>query len=247
MTDFTTHAVTSIRPIGKGRVMNLTVFKNHTFLTENGIVTHNCDHLTGNAQAALRAITEEFSKSTRFILTCNFKNRIIDPLISRCSVFDFKVLESDRKELTSKALKRVVDVLKKEQIEFDPPVVVQMVKTFYPDMRKILNEIQRASTSGKLDTTALVEQTSYDSLNESLRNKKFNDARKWVASNPDLDANELFSYYYENLLTLFEPKSIPQVVLLLAQYQHYASTAINQEINLMACLTEIMSVASWKS
>lgn len=210
------------------------------------IILDESDFLTPNAQSALRSTIEEFSTSTRFIMTCNFKNRIIDPLISRCSVFEFRPTDTEKKELTAKALRRVTSILKTEDINFELPTVISLVKQFYPDMRKILNEIQRASTSGKLDADCLVNNTSYDSLNTAMQNKKFMDVRKWVAQNPDLDASELFRYYYDNLTELFEPKTIPQIVLILAQYQHYATTVIDQEINVMACLTEVMSSASWK-
>jgi DNA polymerase III delta prime subunit len=210
------------------------------------IILDECDHVTAPAQAALRATMEEFSATTRFILTCNFKNRIIDPLISRCSVFEFRPNETEKKDLTAKALRRVVEVMKKEEIEFELPTAIALVKQFYPDMRKILNEVQRSSSSGKLDADCLANNTSYDSLNNAMRTKKYMDVRKWVAQNPDLDANELFRYYYDNLTDLFEPKSIPQIVLMLAQYQHYAVSVVDQEINIMACLTEIMSAASWK-
>jgi DNA polymerase III delta prime subunit len=210
------------------------------------IILDESDFLTANAQAALRAVIEEFSKSTRFVLTCNFKNRLIDPLHSRCSVFDFKIPDAERKDLTAQALKRTVDILKQEDISFEPPTVIALVKQFFPDMRKVLNELQRASSSGKVDAEALVSGTSYDELIASMKAKKFVDVRKWVARNPDLDHNELFRHFYDNMMDLFASKSVPVLILTLAQYQFYAASVVDQELNTMACLVEIMSQGEWK-
>lgn len=211
------------------------------------IIGDESDYLTPNAQASLRGIMEEFHKTTRFILTCNFKNRIIEPIHSRCTFIDFKIQDSEKKDMTAQMLKRCAGILKAEGVEFDPKALISLVQKNFPDFRKTLNELQRYATYGKIDAGVLVEQsTSYDDLVTFMKEKKFNDVRKWVARNGDVDSSQLFRYFYDNLTTLFAGKSIPNVVLILAQYQHYAALVIDQEINNIACLVEIMGSSEWK-
>ena len=211
------------------------------------ILGDECDYLTANAQAAMRGIMEEFHKNTRFILTCNFKNRVIEPIHSRCTFIDYKISEAEKKDILVQMMKRCVDILKLENIEFEPKAVITLVQKYFPDFRKTLNELQRYSTYGKIDSGVLVaESTSYDELTESMKNKKFADVRKWIARNSDIDASQLFRYFFDNMSTLFEGKSIPNVTLTLAMYQNYAAVVVDQEINNLACMIEIMNVASWK-
>jgi replication factor C small subunit len=211
------------------------------------IIGDESDYLTPNAQASLRGIMEEFHKTTRFILTCNFKNRIIDPIHSRCTFIDYKIPDAEKKDLMAQMMKRCVSILKSENIEFDPKAIVALVQKHFPDFRKTLNELQRYSTYGKIDSGILVtEATSYDDLVQGMKDKKFADVRKWIARNSDIDAEQLFRYFYDNATTLFEGKTIPNVILVLAQYQHYASSVVDQEINNIACMVELMSVAQWK-
>lgn len=210
------------------------------------VILDESDGLTHNAQSALRAISEEFHKTTRFILTCNFKNKLIEPLHSRCSVYEFRADEATKKDLIAQSLKRVVQILKAEQIEFELPTVVGIVKQFFPDMRKVLNEVQRASASGKIDIDALKTGTSYEELVIAMKSKKFVDVRTWMARNPDLDHQELFRHFYDNAMDFFEAKTVPAIILTLAQYQFWASSVVDQELNSMACMTEIMGQASWK-
>lgn len=205
------------------------------------------ERMSSSAQDSLKAIQEMFSESTRFIMTSNNQQKIIAPILSRSVVFDFTLTSAERDELIPLAFKRVVGILKAEKIAFDPKSVASLIQKHYPDMRKTLNEIQRYSANGTIDAGILVqENTTTDELIEFLKNKKFTDVRKWLARNPDLDHQQLFRYFYDNLTTLFQPKSIPEVVLLIGQYQYYASRVVDQEINMMACLIELVKEAEWK-
>lgn len=205
------------------------------------------DYCTANAQAALRGIMEEFHKTTRFILTCNFKNRVIEPIHSRCTFIDYKIPEAEKKDLMAQMMKRSVEILKSENIDFEPKAIVTLVQKYFPDFRKTLNELQRYSTYGKIDSGVLVtESTSYDELVESMKTKKFTDVRKWIARNSDIDSSQLFRFFFDNMSTLFEGKSVPNVTLTLAMYQNYAAVVVDQEINNLACMIELMNVASWK-
>lgn len=243
----TIHNVISIKPIGSGRVMNLTVAKNLTFVSANGIVTHNCERLSPNAQDSLKATIESFHANTRFVFTTNNYHKVIDPIKSRCVHFDFKISESDKKTMLVQMMKRCLDILKAESIEYDKNAIVALVQKNFPDFRKTLNELQRHSLNGKIDASVLTaESTSFDDLISYMKEKKFADVRKWIAKNSDKDSSELFRYFYDNITTLFVGKSIPDVILLLAQYQHYASMVVDQEINNIACIVEIMGVAEWK-
>ena len=205
------------------------------------------DRITANGQDALKATMEEFSKTTRFIITCNNKNRLIDPLQSRCTPIDFKISEAEKKELMAQMLKRSAGILKQEGIEFDPAALVTLVKKYFPDFRRTLNALQQYSIHGKIDAGVLMaDATSFDELTESLKNKKFGDVRKWIAKNTDMDSATLFRHFFDNLATLFEGKSIPNVILVLSEYQKSASVVVDQEINNTAAMIEIMSVAEWK-
>ncbi len=211
------------------------------------IVGDESERLSAAAQDALKATMEEFSKTTRYILTTNNINKIIEPIRSRCTHFEFKIQDSEKKDMTAQMLKRCAGILKAEGVEFDPKALISLVQKNFPDFRKTLNELQRYATYGKIDAGVLVEQsTSYDDLVNFMKEKKFNDVRKWVARNGDVDSSQLFRYFYDNLTTLFAGKSIPNVVLILAQYQHYAALVIDQEINNIACLVEIMGSSEWK-
>lgn len=211
------------------------------------VIGDEADYLTPNAQASLRGIMEEFHKTTRFILTCNFKNRIIDPIHSRCTFIDYKIPEQEKKDLMALMMRRAVGILKSEGIEYDAKAIASLVQKYFPDFRKTLNELQRYSTYGKIDSGILVaDATSYDELVASMKDKKFADVRKWIARNSDIDSEQLYRYFYDNAGTLFEGKTIPNAILVLAQYQHYASMVVDQEINNIACMIELMSVAQWK-
>lgn len=210
------------------------------------VIGDEAERLSSNGQDSLKATQELFHANTRFIFTTNNINKLIDPLKSRCNIFEFKVPDAEKKDLMAQMMKRVVEILKTENIEYDPKAIVTLVQKHFPDFRKTLNELQRYSTYGKIDSGILVsDATSFDDLIESMKAKKFADVRKWVARNADTDSSVIYRHFYNNLTTLFQGKCIPQIILVLAQYQHYATSVVDKEINNIACLIEIMGAAEW--
>lgn len=213
------------------------------------VILDEADYLNPNStQPALRAFIEEFSANCRFIFTCNFKNRIIEPLHSRCAVIDFKIDNKDKQETMAAFFKRAVQILKQENIEFDQKVVAEVVAKHFPDYRRVLNELQRYSVSGKIDTGILVNvgEESYKELMKNLRDMNFTEVRKWVGKNSDMDSVALFRELYDNASTLLEPQSIPQLVITLAEYQYKAAFVADHELNTMAALTEVMANCKFK-
>jgi DNA polymerase III delta prime subunit len=207
------------------------------------VILDEADYLNPNStQPALRNFMEEFSRNCGFILTCNFKNRIIDPLHSRCSVIDFKISKKDMAKLAGQFFKRVQCLLKKESIEFDPAVVAEIIQKYFPDWRRVLNELQRYSATGKIDSGILanMQDNSIRELISYLKDKNFTEARKWVRNNNDTDMNSMFNQFYDAASTYFIKSSIPQLILLIARYQYQAAFAANQEINFVAFLVEVM-------
>ena len=207
------------------------------------VIIDEADYLNPNStQPALRSFIEEFADNCRFIFTCNFKNRIIEPLHSRCAVIDFKIPPEEKINIGGQFFKRAVKILKTEGIEFDPKVVAELVQKHFPDYRRVLNELQRYSVSGKIDSGILVNVSSesYKQMFKLMKDKNFTEVRKWVATNSDGDTQRIFRELYDNANTLLEPASIPQLVLILADYQYKASFVSDHELNLMACLTEVM-------
>lgn len=213
------------------------------------VILDEADYLNANStQPALRGFIEEFSSNCRFIFTCNFKNRIIEPLHSRCAVIEFKVENKDKPAIMGGFYKRVVGILKTENIAFDPKVVVELVAKYFPDYRRILNELQRYSVSGTIDAGLLVNigEESYTELIKNLKTKNFTEVRKWVGKNSDTDSTELFRTFYDKAVDILEQGSIPQLVLILAEYQYKAAFVADREINTMAALTEIMAQLKFK-
>jgi DNA polymerase III delta prime subunit len=213
------------------------------------VILDEADYLQANStQPALRAFIEEFSSNCRFILTCNFKNRIIEPLHSRCSVIEFKIDNKEKQEIAATFFKRATAILKKEQIEFDPKVVAELVTKHFPDYRRILNELQRYSVSGKIDSGILLNMSeeSFKSLIKLLKEKDFTEVRKWVAKNSDADTTSLFRELYDSASNNIEANSIPQLVLILADYQYKAAFVADHELNIMAALTELMAQCKFK-
>jgi DNA polymerase III delta prime subunit len=200
------------------------------------------DYLTAQAQAALRNFIEEFAGNHSMILTCNFKNKIIEPLHSRSAVFDFKIPTSERAELMAAFFKRTTEILSNEGVEFDKKVVAEVVKKHFPDFRRCLNELQRYSAAGKIDSGILLNFSTeaFSSLMKSLKDKKYGEVRKWVAQNSDMDTSMLFRSFYDLATEKMMPKSLPSLVLILADYQYKAAFVADQEINTMAALTEVM-------
>ena len=211
------------------------------------IIIDEADYLTPNAQAILRASIEEFASNCSFIFTCNFKNRIIDPIHSRCSVVDFKVNGSKAK-MANAFFKRVEWILEQEKITYDKEVVAAVITKHFPDNRRILNELQRYSVSGSIDKGILgsVADVQLGALVISLKEKDFASTRKWVTANLDNDPAKIYRKLYDTLYELLKPNSVPQLVLILAKYQYQAAFVADHEINMIACLTEIMVDCEFK-
>lgn len=211
------------------------------------IILDEADYLTPNAQAILRAGIEEFSNNCSFIFTCNFKNRIIDPIHSRCTVIDFKPNGSKAK-MATQFFKRVENILETESIEYDKEVVAAVITKHFPDNRRILNELQRYGVSGRIDKgiLAAVSDVKLTELISALKEKNFGDCRKWVTNNLDNDQTRIFRNIYDGLYEQLKPNSVPQLVLILAKYQYQAAFVADHEINLIACLTEIMVECEFK-
>ena len=212
------------------------------------VLLDEADRLSAAAQDSLRPIFEIFAQNTRFILTCNNKAMISDAIReSRCTEIDFKIPKEEKQDLASRMFKRVVQILTAEKVEFDKKAVAALVMKEFPDMRRIMNKLQRMAAKGKIDAGVLVEETtSFDDLFAAMREKKFKDVRTWVAKNGDMDPQLLFRQLYDKANELFEPQSIPPVILLLADYQDKSRNVKDQEINSMALLTEVMSEVNWK-
>lgn len=213
------------------------------------VILDEADYLNPNStQPALRAFIEEFSSNCRFIFTCNYKNRIIEPLHSRCSVIDFKIDNSEKAEVAGSLFKRVNSILKQESIEFDPKVVAELVTKHFPDNRRVINELQRYSVSGKIDSGILLNVTeeNFKELVKHMKDKNFTEVRKWVAKNSDSESINIFRQLYDTASINIEPPSIPQLVLILADYQYKAAFVADGELNLMAALTEVMAQCKFK-
>lgn len=213
------------------------------------VILDEADYLNPNStQPALRAFIEEFSNNCRFIFTCNYKNRIIEPLHSRCAVVEFKIENKLKQEIAAAFFKRVTQILEQENIQYDPKPIVELITKHLPDWRRVLNELQRYSVSGKIDSGILLNVTeeSFKQLVTNLKEKNFTEVRKWVAKNSDNDSINIFRQLYDSSSTTVESASIPQLVLILADYQYKAAFVADHELNLMAALTEVMAQCKFK-
>lgn len=213
------------------------------------VILDEADYLNANStQPALRNFMEEFSSNCGFILTCNFKNRIIEPLHSRCSVIDFKVSKEDLAKLAGQFFKRVSGILNKEGVEFDRSVVAELITKFIPDWRRVINELQRYSATGKIDSGVLTSLKNFSTENciKLMKDKDFTGLRKWVGENSDTNQDELFQSIYKEADTYFQPNTIPHLVLALSKYQYQGAFVADPEINIIACLTEIMIQCEFK-
>ncbi len=212
------------------------------------VILDEADYLNHQStQPALRGFIEEFHNNCRFIFTCNFKNRIIEPLHSRCAVIEFKI-NGNKAHLAAQFMGRVEKILKTENIGFEEPVVAELIMKHFPDFRRVLNELQRYSVSGTIDSGILVNiaEVNMKSLMEYLKNKEFGNVRKWVVDNIDNDPVKIFRKVYEKLYEYMEPSSIPAAVLVIGKYQYYSAFVADPEVNLLACLTEIMTECQFK-
>jgi DNA polymerase III delta prime subunit len=212
------------------------------------IIIDEADYLNPNStQPALRGAIEEFSENCSFIFTCNFKNRIIDPIHSRCTVVDFKI-NGSKPKMAAQFFKRVEWILEQEGITYDKQVVAAVITKHFPDNRRVLNELQRYSVSGTIDKGILasVSDVNLSELVKALKDKDFSACRKWVTANLDNDATTLFRKLYDTLYEALEANSVPQMVVIIAKYQYQAAFVADHEINLIACLTEIMVECEFK-
>ena len=212
------------------------------------IIIDEADNTTSDVQLLLRASIEEFSKNCRFIFTCNYKNKIIDPLHSRCSVVDFSVNKKDKPTIAAQFFSRINHILDKENIKSDKKVVAELISKHFPDWRRVLNECQRYSVGGEIDSGILASfsDVSINDLTKNLKEKNFSEVRKWVNTNLDNDTTLLFRRIYDSLYETLVSSSIPAAVLILAKYQYQVAFVADQEINLLACLTEIMVECQFK-
>lgn len=214
------------------------------------VILDEADYLNANStQPALRNFMEEFSNNCGFILTCNYKNRIIEPLHSRCSVIDFVISKQEKVSVGKLFFDRVKNILTQENITFDKAAVAELVTRHYPDWRRVINELQRYSATGSIDSGILSNtgDTSIKELINHLKGKSFTEMRKWVAENSDTDSTSLFRKLYDYSSSFLETRSIPQLVLLLADYQYKAAFVADHEINIVACFTEIMTSCEFKA
>ena len=213
------------------------------------VILDEADYLNPQStQPALRGFIEEFSNNCRFIMTCNFKNRIIEPLHSRCSVVEFNIAKKDMPQLCGSFLARCGTILKTEGVEFEEPVLAELIMKHMPDWRRVLNELQRYSVAGQIDSGILVSlsEASMADLMEHLKLKNFKLMRQWTADNIDQEPASLFRKIYDNMYEYVEPQSIPQLVLILADYQFKNSFVADHELNMVACLTEVMAGVQFK-
>ena len=213
------------------------------------VILDEADYLNPQStQPALRGFIEEFHKNCRFIFTCNYKNRLIAPLHSRCTVIDFKLPPKERPRLASVFLARLMLILDDEGVEYNNEVLQELVMKYFPDFRRTINELQRYAVSGKIDVGILsnIAEESLQELLGHIKTKRFTDMRKWVATNIDNDPVKLFRKIYDALYDVLEPQSIPQAVIIIADYSYKSAFVVDQEVNIVACLTELMMECRWK-
>jgi len=206
------------------------------------IIIDEADYLNPNStQPALRNAIEEFAGNCSFIFTCNYKNRIIEPLHSRCAVIDFNLKNGEKTKIASSFFKRIQSILQSEKIDADDKVLAELIKKHFPDLRRVLNELQRYSQFGKIDSGILTQiaDVSINELTKSIASKDFSAIRKWVATH-EIDSTILYRKLYDSLYDILKPQFIPQAVIILADYQYKAAFCADQEINTVACLTEMM-------
>ena len=212
------------------------------------IIIDEADNTTNDVQLLLRAFTEEFSGNCRFIFTCNFKNKIIEPLHSRCAVVEFGIGGKQKPAIAASFFKRIQQILDAEGVEYDHKVLVELINKHFPDWRRVLNECQRYSAGGKIDAGILAtfSDVKVNELVKNLKNKNFPEVRKWIVANLDNDTTVLLRRIYDALYDALENNSIPAAVLVIAKYQYQGAFVADQEINMLACLTEIMVECEFK-
>ncbi|NBQ97607.1 MAG: AAA family ATPase [Microbacteriaceae bacterium] len=214
------------------------------------VILDEADYLNPNStQPALRNFMEEYSKNCGFILTCNFKNKLIEPLWSRCSVVEFKIPKDERPNLASQFFKRICTILDKENVNYVDKVVAEIIQKFFPDFRRTLNELQRYAATGSIDTGILTNfsDQSFKTLIEHMKKKDFTNVRKWVGENNDIEPVVLFRRLYDSASTMLANNaSVAQLVMIIANYQYKSAFVADQEINTTACMAELMVNVEWK-
>ena len=212
------------------------------------IIIDEADNTGNDVQLLLRAFIEEFAGNCRFIFTCNYKNKILEPLHSRCAVIDFSIRGKEKQQIAANFFQRLNLILDKERIEADKKVLVELINKHFPDWRRVLNECQRYSVSGKIDSGILAafSDVAVNDLIKNLKTKNFPEVRKWVNNNMDNDTSVLFRRIYDVLYESLVPNTIPAAVLVIAKYQYQGAFVADQEINMLACLTEIMVECEFK-
>ena len=212
------------------------------------VIIDEADNTTPDVQLSLRTAVEEFHNNCRFIFTCNFQNKIIEPLHSRCTVVDFRIQKEQQQQLQGQFFMRLKQILDENKVEYQDKVIVKLIQRYYPDWRRLINEAQRHAATGKIDTDILcdIADVNLSQLMNSLKNKEFSTVRKWVVDNIDNDPNIIMRKIYDAIYENIKPKYIPEVVLILAKYQYQIAFVADQEINLLACLTEVMMSCEFK-
>lgn len=212
------------------------------------VLIDEADNTSADVQMSLRALIEKFQNNVSFVFTCNYKNRLIDPLQSRCAVIDFSIPSKEKPVLAGQFFKRVLSILEENNIQYEEKVVAKLVQKHFPDWRRCLNELQRYSQSGKIDVGILagVSEVQVTTLIEAMKNKEFTTVRKWVVENLDNDPQRILRKVYESLYEHVKPQSIPQGVLIVADYMQKATMAVDPEVNLLAFSVEIMMSMEWK-
>ena len=212
------------------------------------IIVDESDNTTADVQLLLRANIEAFYNNCRFIFTCNYKNKIIEPLHSRCAVIDFSIKGKEKTALAGSFFKRLQNILDEERVQYDPKVIAELINKHFPDWRRVLNECQRYSVGGQIDSGILAafSDIAVNDLLQNLKEKNFPEVRKWVVANMDNDTTVLLRRIYDALYSALENNSIPAAVLVLAKYQYQSAFVADQEINMLACLTELMVECEFK-
>ncbi len=212
------------------------------------IIIDEADNTGNDVQLLLRAFIEEFAGNCRFIFTCNYKNKILEPLHSRCAVVDFSIRGKEKQQIAASFFQRLNFILEQERVETDKKVLVELINKHFPDWRRVLNECQRYSVSGKIDSGILAafSDVAVNDLIKNLKTKNFSEVRKWVNNNMDNDTSVLFRRIYDSLYECLVPTTIPAAVLVIAKYQYQMAFVADQEINMLACLTEIMVECEFK-
>jgi len=212
------------------------------------VIIDEADNTTQDVQLSLRAAIEEFHTNCRFIFTCNFPNKIIEPLQSRCTVIDFKIKKAEEIKLQAKFLFRLKHILDENKVEYTDKILHKLIVRYYPDWRRLINETQRHSATGKIDSSILVDiaDINLEDLIQSLKNKEFTIVKKWVVDNIDNDPAIVMRKIYDSLYDNLKSSSIPEAVLIIAKYMRDITIVVDQEINLLACMTEIMMECEFK-